>query len=219
MIPGTKRNVSSIVEITDLVETEERIRQSFVELAETTSRALGVRDPYTQRHEQRVGELAREVGRRMGLSEEELLGLYLGGTLHDIGKIAIPETILTKPGELKEVEWQMIKSHPEVGYNQILEDTDFPWPVAEMTLHHHERLDGSGYPDGLKGDELTTEVRILGAVDVVEAMSTRRPYRSARSKGETLEEIRNGKENKYDPEVVEILIQMIEEGEIQFGGK
>ena len=82
-----------------------------------------------------------------------------------------------------------------------------------------ERLDGSGYPDGLKGDELTTEVRILGAVDVVEAMSTRRPYRSARSKGETLEEIRNGKENKYDPEVVEILIQMIEEGEIQFGGK
>jgi HD-GYP domain-containing protein (c-di-GMP phosphodiesterase class II) len=106
-----------------------------------------------------------------------------------------------------------------VGYNQILEDTDFPWPVAEMTLHHHERLDGSGYPDELKGDELTTEVKILGAVDVVEAMSTRRPYRSARSKEETVEEIKTGKETKYDPEVVEILVDMIGESEIKFGGK
>ena len=219
MIPETDRNVSSIVEITDLVETEERIRQSFVELAETTSRVLGVRDPYTQKHEQRVAELAREVGRRMGLAEDKLLGLYLGGILHDIGKIAIPETILTKPGELKDVEWQMIQSHPEVGYDQILSDTDFPWPVAEMTLHHHERLDGSGYPDGLEGDELTTEVRILGAVDVVEAMSTRRPYRSARSKEETAEEIKSGKGTKYDPEVVEVLVDMIGESEIKFGGK
>jgi len=116
---------------------KEKLRQSFVELAETTSRVLGVRDPYTQRHEQRVAELAREVGKRMELDEDKLLGLYLGGTLHDIGKIAIPETILTKPGELKGVEWRMIRSHPEVGYNQILEDTDFPWPVAEMTLHYH----------------------------------------------------------------------------------
>ena len=219
MIPETDRNVSSIVEITDLVETEERIRQSFVELAETTSRVLGVRDPYTQEHEQRVAELARDVGKKMGLNQDKLLGLYLGGILHDIGKIAIPETILTKPGDLKEVEWQMIRSHPEVGYNQILEDTDFPWPVAEMTLHHHERLDGSGYPDELKGDELTTEVRILGAVDVVEAMSTRRPYRSARSKEETVEEIKSGKGTKYDPEVVEILVDMIGESEIKFGGK
>ncbi|MEF8798843.1 MAG: PAS domain S-box protein [Candidatus Bipolaricaulota bacterium] len=202
-----------------LQQSESKLRQSFIELAETTSRVLGVRDPYTQRHEQQVGELAREVGKRMGLEEEKLLGLYLGGVLHDIGKIVVPETILTKPGELKDVEWQMIRSHPEVGYNQILEDTDFPWPVAEMTLHHHERLDGSGYPDGLEGDELTTEIRILGAVDVVEAMSTRRPYRTAKTKEETLEEIKSGKENKYDPEVVDILIRMIEESEIEFGGK
>ena len=202
-----------------LQRTNRKLSESFVELAETTSRVLGVRDPYTQRHEQRVGELAREVGKRMGLNEDRLLGLYLGGVLHDIGKIAIPETILTKPGELKDVEWEMIRSHPEVGYDKILADTDFPWPVAEMTLHHHERLDGSGYPDGLEGDELTTEVRILGTVDVVEAMSTMRPYRSARSKEETLEEIRGGKGTKYDPEVVDILVRMIEEGEIKFGGK
>jgi PAS domain S-box-containing protein len=207
-----------IQDITKLRESEKKLRQSFIELAETTSRVLGVRDPYTQKHELRVGELAREVGERMGLSEEKLLGLYIGGVLHDIGKIAIPETILTKPGELKDVEWEMIKSHPKVGYNQILEDTDFPWPVAEMTLHHHERLDGSGYPDGLEGDQLTTEVRILGAVDVVEAMSTRRPYREARSKARTLNVIKEGKGEEFDPEVVEVLIKVIEEGVVRFGG-
>ncbi|MFB6291655.1 MAG: PAS domain S-box protein [Candidatus Bipolaricaulia bacterium] len=193
------------------------LRQSFVKLAETTSRVLGVRDPYTKKHELRVGELAREVGERMGLGEDKLLGLYIGGVLHDIGKIVVPETILTKPGDLKDVEWQMIKSHPTVGYDQILEDTDFPWPVAEMTLHHHERLDGSGYPDGLTEEELSKEVRILAVVDVVEAMSTRRPYREARSKVKTLRVIKDGKGKKFDPEVVEVLIEMIEENVIDFG--
>lgn len=196
---------------------EKKLEQSFIELAETTSRVLGVRDPYTQEHEQRVAELSQEVGRRLGLSEKKLVGLYLGGVLHDIGKIAIPETILTKPGELKEVEWEIIRSHPEVGYNQILKDTNFPWPVAEMTLHHHERLDGSGYPDGLEGDELTQEVRIIGTVDVVEAMSTRRPYRPPRTKEETLKELNRGKRTKYDPEVVEVLKGMIDESAIEFG--
>jgi len=202
-----------------LKQSRQELRQSFVELAETTSRVLGVRDPYTRRHELKVGRLAMEVGERMDLTEEKRLGLYLGGVLHDIGKIAIPETILTKPGELKDVEWEMIKSHPEVGYNQILSDTDFPWPVAEMTLHHHERLDGSGYPHGLDGDELSLEVRILGAVDVVEAMSTRRPYRAARSKNRTLKVLNQGKGEKFDPEVVDILVDMIEEGRIEFGGE
>lgn len=202
-----------------LKKSEEKLRQSFIELAETTSRVLGVRDPYTQEHEQRVAELAEKVGKRMGLNEDKQLGLYLGGILHDIGKIAIPETILTKPGELKDVEWKMIKSHPEVGYNKILEDTNFPWPVAEMALHHHERLDGSGYPDGLEGDELSLEVRILGAVDVIEAMSTRRPYRAARSRERTLEAIKEGKGEKFDPEVVEVLVDLIDEGVIKFGEK
>lgn len=200
-----------------LQQSEEELRQSFIELAETTSRVLGVRDPYTREHEQRVAELAEEVGKRMGLDEDKLLGLYLGGVLHDIGKIAIPETILTKPGELKDVEWQMIKSHPKVGYNQILEDTDFPWPVSEMALHHHERLDGSGYPHGLEGDELSLEVRILGAVDVVEAMSTRRPYRAARSKEQTLDVLEEGRGDKFDPEVVDVLVDLIDEGIIEFG--
>jgi len=215
-VPGSNQFISSFVDITELIETRQELRQSFVELAETTSRVLGVRDPYTQQHEQRVAKLAREVGRRAGLEEEKLLGLYLGGILHDIGKIAIPETILTKPGKLKEVEWKMIKSHPEVGYNQILKDTNFPWPVAEMTLRHHERLDGSGYPNGIEGDQLSLEVRILSVCDVVEAMSTRRPYREARSRSEVLEELTAGSGIKYDPDVVDILLEMIDDGEVRF---
>ena len=214
---GNLQNLQGfITDITEERRSQRRLRESFVELAETTSRVLGVRDPYTEKHEQRVAQLAREVGERMGLEENRLRGLYIGGILHDIGKIAIPETILTKPGELKDVEWEMIKSHPEVGYRQILADTHFPWPVAEMTLHHHERLDGSGYPDGLKGDELTTEVRILGPVDVAEAMSTRRPYREARTEERTEKVLREGQGEKFDPEVVEILLDMIDEGEIEF---
>jgi len=203
-------------DITERERTARQLQQSFVELAETTSRVLGVRDPYTQQHEQRVAELAREVGERMELDEEELLGLYLGGMLHDIGKIAIPETILTKPGELSDIEWDMIRSHPRRGHDEILEETDFPWPVAEMTLHHHERLDGSGYPDGLEGEELSFEVRVIGACDVVEAMSTRRPYRAARSKERVLDVLGEGRGIKFDPQVTDILFKMVEQGEIEF---
>jgi len=218
--------ISVIEDITEHKKTKEEIesqeyllRRSFIELAETTSRVLGVRDPYTQKHEQRVALFARNVGRKLGLDEDRTLGLYLGGILHDIGKIAIPETILTKPGELKEIEWSMIKSHPRVGCNQILQKTNFPWPIAEITLHHHERLDGSGYPDGLEGDDLSLEVRIIGACDVVEAMSSRRPYREARTRSRTIEVIGNGKGDKFDPEVAEILVEMIENGNVEFGGK
>ena len=213
---GEPAGVGAARDVTDRKKVYRQLEESFIQLAETTSRVLGVRDPYTKEHEQRVAEIAREIGERMGLEEDRLLGLYIGGLLHDIGKISIPETILTKPGELTDVEWDLIKSHPQVGYEKILDDTDFPWPVGEMTLYHHERLDGSGYPEGLEGDELSTEVRILGAVDVVEAMSKRRPYREARDRPEVLEEIQAGKGTKYDPQVVEILVEIIEEGKLDF---
>ncbi|MFW6049332.1 MAG: HD domain-containing phosphohydrolase, partial [Candidatus Bipolaricaulota bacterium] len=200
--------------VTEITASKRLLKKSFIQLAETTSRVLGIRDPYTKKHEQRVADLAREVGRKMGLEDERSLSLYLGGLLHDIGKIVVPETILTKPGQLNGVEWNLIKSHPEVGYTRILKNADFPWPVGEMTLHHHERLDGSGYPHGLEGGELSLEVRILAVVDVVEAMSTRRPYRSARSKEEVTSEIKGGRSIKYDPEVVDILVDMVSEGVI-----
>ncbi|TET77746.1 HD-GYP domain-containing protein, partial [candidate division TA06 bacterium] len=170
-------------------------------------------DPYTAVHQRRVAELARLVGEKMGLDKNRLQGLYIGGLLHDIGKISAPETILTKSGKLTDEEWSLIRVHTKRGH-EILQGTNLPWPVAEMALHHHERLDGSGYPCRISGDELSLEVRILGVCDVVEAMSSHRPYRPARSKKEVCEELVSGRGTKYDASIVDIMFQIIESGEL-----
>jgi len=140
--------------------------------------------------------------------------LYLNGLLHDIGKISIPTSILTKPGELSEEEWALIRAHTKQGYN-ILKDANLPWPVAEVALQHHERLDGSGYPDGITGDKLSLEVSILAVCDVVEAMSSHRPYRPARTTTDILKELKNGRGTKYDVSVVDVMLPMIESGEFK----
>jgi len=203
-------------DITELKRAQERLEDSFIDVVETVSRAVETRDPYTAGHQRRVAELAHLVGERMGLDEDRLQGLYVGGLLHDIGEISIPASILSKMGELTEEEWALICTHPKQGYS-ILKDTRLPWPVADMTLHHHERLDGSGYPHGLKGDKLSLEVRILAVCDVVEAMSSYRPYRPARSKQEVVKEIQDGRGTKYDAEVVDAVLQIIAGGEFDFG--
>jgi len=205
-------------DITEHKKAQEQLERSFIELAETISRAMSSRDPYTASHQRRVAELARLVGEKMGLDKNRLQGLYIGGLLHDIGKISTPEVILSKPGQLAEEEWALIHAHAKQGY-LILKDTNLPWPVADMALHHHERLDGSGYPHGISGDKLSLEVRILGVCDVVEAMSSHRPYRPARSKEEVLEEIKNGRGTKYDANVVDAMLRIIEAGEFDFGEK
>lgn len=201
---------------TEYKRTQEALKQSFIDLAETVSRVLGISDPYTARHSTNVATLAQKVGRRMGLDEDRCLGLYIGGLLHDIGKIAIPQRILLEPGDLSDEEWTLIRSHPKRGYEKILKKTPFPWPVGEMVLHHHERLNGSGYPDGLVGDELSREVRILGLCDVVGAMASRRPYRPPRTREEVVQVIKKGVGKKYDPEVAEIVLELIEKGEVSF---
>ncbi|MEA1870686.1 MAG: PAS domain S-box protein, partial [Candidatus Bipolaricaulota bacterium] len=198
-------------DITERVRVKEKLESSFLQLAETVSRAMESRDPYTAGHQRKVADLAKAVGERMGLDQDRLLGLSIAGLLHDIGKISIPEEILTHPGKLSDEEWAIIRSHPRRGY-EILESAKFPWPVADMALHHHERLDGSGYPDGLKDDQLSLEVRILAVCDVVDAMSSDRPYRPARPKEMVVKEILSGKGTKYDPEVVDVLLKMIESG-------
>lgn len=203
-----------IVDVTERKKAEERLEHSFIDLAETVSRAMGFRDPYTSSHQRRVAELARLVGEKMGLDKDRLQGLYIGGLLHDIGKISTPEVILSKPGELTDEEWNLVRAHAKQGY-RILKDTDLPWPVADMALHHHERLDGSGYPHGISGDKLGLENRILGVCDVVEAMSSYRPYRPARSVAEILKEIKGGRGTKYDASVVDIVVQMIESGKLE----
>jgi HD-GYP domain-containing protein (c-di-GMP phosphodiesterase class II) len=140
--------------------------------------------------------------------------LYFNGLLHDIGKISVPTRILAKPGELVEEEWALIRAHTKQGYN-ILKDANLPWPVAEVALQHHERLDGSGYPDGIKGDELSLEVSILAVCDVVEAMSSHRPYRPARTTADILKELTDGRGTKYNVSVVDVMLPMIESGEFE----
>ena len=201
------------IDITERKRMDEALKSSFLQLAETTSHALEFRDPYTAGHQRNVAELARLVGERMGFNEERRRGLYIAGLLHDIGKISIPEEILTYPDNLREAEWALIRSHARCGY-EILKDTNFPWPVAELACHHHERLDGSGYPGGLKGDELSLEVRILAVCDVVDAMLANRPYRLARPKEEIIKELRAGRGEKYDSRVVDLLLEIIESGKL-----
>jgi PAS domain S-box-containing protein/putative nucleotidyltransferase with HDIG domain len=215
---GEHIDLVAIRDITERKKAEEQLEHSFVDLAETVSRATASRDPYTAAHERRVAELARLVGEKMGLDKDRLMGLYIGGLLHDIGKISTPEAILSKPGKLSNEEWALVQSHARQGY-EILDGANFPWPIADMTLHHHERLDGSGYPHGISGDEISLENRILGVCDVVEAMSSHRPYRPARSKEEVLEEIKGGRGTKYDVDVVDAILEIIENGEFDLGGE
>jgi len=206
--------VANWLDITERKKAQQRLEDAFVDLTETVSRAMETRDPYTSGHQRKVAALARLVGEKLGLSADELQGLYIGSLLHDIGKISVPESILTRPGRLTAEEWSLIQVHASQGH-EILKETTLPWPVAEMALHHHERLDGSGYPEGLSGDELSQEVRILGLCDVVEAMSSHRPYRPARSREEVLKEIEGGRGTKYDARVVEAMLEIIEGGALE----
>jgi putative nucleotidyltransferase with HDIG domain len=203
-------------DIAERKRAQEQLERSFINLAETNSRAMSARDPYTARHQERVADLVCLVGQEMGLDEDRLQCLRLGALLHDIGKIAIPEVILAKPGKLPEEEWDLVRTHTSQGY-EILKDTGLPGIVAEMALHHHERLDGSGYPDGLRGDELSPDLRILIVCNVVEAMSAFRPYRRARSMADVLEELGEGRGTKYDAQVVDIVRRLIEAGQFKPG--
>ena len=193
---------------------EQQLKSSFIDLTKIVSRVIEFYDPYTAEHEQRVAELAWLVGENMGLAEDVVERLYFNGLLHDIGKISIPKSILTKPGELAEEEWAIIRAHTKKGYN-ILKDLNLPWPAADVALQHHERLDGSGYPNGIAGDELSLEISILAVCDVVEAMSFHRPYRPARTKVDILKELIDGRGTKYNAIVVDMMLPMIESGEFE----
>ena len=166
------------------------------------------KDPYTAEHQLRVAQLAYVVSKEMGLSEWQSGGLCVMGAVHDIGKITLPGEILNKSGRLSAEEFSVIKSHPRVGY-EVLRNLEFDWPVAEVVLYHHERLDGSGYPSGLRGDDIMIEARILAVVDVFESMISHRPYRPARTVGEALEEIVEHDGILYDRQVVDALYRVI----------
>jgi HD-GYP domain-containing protein (c-di-GMP phosphodiesterase class II) len=173
-----------------------------------------MRDPYTSGHQQRVADLAVAIATDMGLPEQQIRGIHLAGVIHDLGKIQVPAEILSKPGRLNEAEFALIKAHPQTGY-EVLKDIQFPWPIAQIVLQHHERLDGSGYPQGLKGDQIMLEARILIVADVVEAMSSHRPYRPGLGLPQALEELRRNRGRFYDPAVVDACLKLFEERRYQ----
>lgn len=177
--------------------------------------ATEMRDPYTAGHQRRVANLARVIATEMNLPKEQIEGIRVAGTIHDIGKINIPAEILTKPTKLTDIEFALIKTHSQTGYD-ILKDIEFPWPIAEFVLQHHERLNGSGYPKKLTAEHILLEARIIAIADVVEAMATHRPYRPALGINEALAEIVKHKGILYDPHVVETCISLFSEKNFQF---
>ena len=181
------------------------------------SKTLEMRDPYTGGHQSRVAELAGLLGERLGLTQHEIRGLRLGAQVHDIGKIAVPQDILNKPGRISAAEMELIKVHPRIGF-EILSETSFPWAIAEMAHQHHERLDGTGYPQGLVGDEIIKEARIIAVADTIEAMTSHRPYRPAKTLEEAMNVIRDKAGLWYDPEVVAVAEQLLLDGLLPISG-
>lgn len=200
--------------------SEQALRQSLEDqrrALEQTVIALTVtsekRDPFTAGHQERVSRLAVAIARELGLSEDLQEGVRLAGLVHDIGKIHVPSEILAKPETLSDLEMGIVQGHCEVGY-EILKDVPFSWPVARMVLEHHERLDGSGYPEGLAGGGILPESRILAVADVVEAMTAHRPYRTAYDLDRALEELRLGRGNRYDADVVDACLRLCAGGSL-----
>jgi HD-GYP domain-containing protein (c-di-GMP phosphodiesterase class II) len=178
--------------------------EALMQVLEST---MAARDPYTVDHQRRVSQMACTIGREMGLSENRLRDLRIAGTLHDLGKFAIPADLLSKPGKLSHPEFALVKTHPQVAYN-ILEPISLPGNTAEIILQHHERLNGSGYPRGLKGGEILLEAMILGVADVMEAMSSHRPYRVCLGLAETMDELTSNKGILYDAGVVDVCLKL-----------
>lgn len=202
-----KQNLERLVE-----ERTQKMRQAMLNTAYAAAAMLDLRDPYTAGHQRRVGNLASTIGRKMGLSEDMQEGLNLIGCIHDVGKIMVPTDILNKPGQISPLEYELIKEHARKGY-EVLRNYEMPWPVAEIVYQHHERLDGSGYPRGLKGTEINIETCIISVADVVEAMMTHRPYRPSLGLKAALDEIMMNRGVLYHPNVVDICVALfLEEG-------
>jgi PAS domain S-box-containing protein/putative nucleotidyltransferase with HDIG domain len=199
----------------ELQRSYKKLRKIFEQTVNALASAVGKRDPYTTDHQRRVTVLACTIAKEMGLTDEQINGLRLAGMLHDIGKLAVPSEILSKPTRLSDAEFTIIKTHPRVA-SDILKAIEFPWPIADIVLEHHERIDGSGYPQGLSGENILLEARILSVADVVEAISSHRPYRPAYSLEYTLEEISKNKGVIYDADVVDVCLKLFREKDFRF---
>ena len=204
-----------ITDVTLRHEQAEALERTLNGTIQAISRADESRDPYTAGHQQRVAALARLVAAELGLSEDAARGLRVAGLLHDVGKIVVPSEILSKRGSLSVPEMEMVRRHVDVGY-EILRGTEFPWPIADIVRLHHERLDGSGYPRGIEGAEIGIEARILAVVDVVEAMSSHRPYRPALGLDAARAEVERGRGVLFDADVVDACGRVIRDRGFSF---
>ncbi|HOO70996.1 MAG TPA: HD domain-containing phosphohydrolase [Spirochaetota bacterium] len=201
-------------DINERVKSEERLEESFQQLRkamggviQAMAQTVETRDPYTAGHQRRVADLARSIADEMTLPYNKIEGIRMAGTIHDLGKISIPAEILSKPGRISPIEFSLIKGHPQTGYD-ILKTIDFPWPVADIVHQHHERLDGSGYPLGLTGDDILIESKIIAVADVVEAMASHRPYRAALGIDIAIDEISKNRGIFYDKDAVDACIKI-----------
>ncbi|MFH0975932.1 MAG: HD domain-containing phosphohydrolase [Spirochaetota bacterium] len=199
----------------EIEKTLTKLRKAMGGIINAMVSTVEVRDPYTAGHQQRVADLARAIAQEMDLPVDEIDGIRMAGTLHDLGKINIPAEILSKPGRLSDIEFSLIKMHPRVAFD-ILKEIDFPWPIANMVYQHHERLDGSGYPQGLKGHEILLSGKILTVADVVESIASHRPYRPALGIDKALDEINIKKGVYYEPSVVDACVRLFKENRFTF---
>ena len=184
-----------------------RLQGALEGIIQAMARTVDARDPYTAGHQQRVANLAVAIATEMNIPQDQIEGIRMAGMIHDLGKISVPAEILSKPSRLTEIEFSLIKTHPRIGYD-IIADIEFPWPIAQMVLQHHERMNGAGYPQGFSGEDILLEARILCVADVVEAMASHRPYRPALGLEKALDEISKNKRVFYDPEVVDSLFRL-----------
>jgi len=193
----------------ELRKSYEQLSKLLSDIVNTLTSLVEIRDPYTAGHQRRVASLAVEIAKKMDLSDDQLEEIRIASLVHDIGKMYVPAEILSKPGKLTENEFNIIKSHPQAGYD-ILKNVEFPWPVSQIVLQHHEREDGSGYPNGHESDEILTEAKIIAVSDVVEAMSSHRPYRPSLGIEIALEEIKKNRGMRYNADVVDACIEVFE---------
>jgi PAS domain S-box-containing protein len=208
---------ATVRDITERKQAEEQLqrileslRKSFDATIQVMVSAVEMRDPYTSGHQVRVANIARAIATEMGLPDDRIEGILMAGSIHDIGKLSIPAEILSKPTKLTDIQFSLIKEHSQSGY-EMLKDVESPWPLAQIVYQHHERMDGSGYPRNLKGDEILMEARILAVADVVEAMASHRPYRAALGIEAALEEIKKNKGIFYDNAVSDACLRLFRE--------
>ncbi|MFO7866513.1 MAG: PAS domain S-box protein [Candidatus Aminicenantes bacterium] len=214
-IPGKNFFISTVMDVTDINQSQEKLRKAMNSTIEVISKVSERRDPYTSGHQHRVYQLSVAIARELRLPREKTEAVSIAALIHDIGKVAIPSEILTKAGKLSKNEFDLIKEHPQIGYD-ILKDVDFPYPIAQIVRQHHERMNGSGYPQGEKGEDILLEARIISVADTAEAMSSHRPYRPALGIDAALEEIQKNRDILYDPKVADACIELFREKGFEF---